>query len=206
MYAGTRQVLPPRSDNPRPNLLHVCFHTLFVIKFFLVLVLRFRSAWKAVAGTTGTRFKRTRLPGLRCRRQTRASTRCMPQAYSKTASPWGAGCGSWQSRITPAKRRSVYRFAATWTYSPLIGNWPVPKKTCRLPLDFRRCRSARPEGRDLSADLQLRSSAGKAAGCESLCWPTRSFENNTVAQAVAPEFGHRRDGRRGRRSPVDGGD
>jgi len=26
MYAGTRQVLPPRGDNPRPNLLHVCFH------------------------------------------------------------------------------------------------------------------------------------------------------------------------------------
>ncbi|HEX2711194.1 MAG TPA: hypothetical protein VHM88_03090, partial [Candidatus Acidoferrales bacterium] len=44
MYAGTRQVLPPRGDNPRPNLLHVCFHALFIINFFLVLVLRFRSA------------------------------------------------------------------------------------------------------------------------------------------------------------------
>lgn len=44
MYAGTRQVLPPRGDNPRPNLLHVCFHALFVINFFVVLVLRFRSA------------------------------------------------------------------------------------------------------------------------------------------------------------------
>jgi hypothetical protein len=44
MYAGTRQVLPLRGDNPRPNLLHVCFHALFVINFFLVLVLRFRSA------------------------------------------------------------------------------------------------------------------------------------------------------------------
>lgn len=43
MYAGTRQVLPPRGDNPRPNLLHVCFHILFVVNFFLVLVLRFRS-------------------------------------------------------------------------------------------------------------------------------------------------------------------
>ncbi len=43
MYAGTRQVLPPRGDNPRPNLLHVCFHALFVINFFLALVLRFRS-------------------------------------------------------------------------------------------------------------------------------------------------------------------
>src|SRR5580692_9978846 len=31
MYAGTRQILPPRGDNPRPNLLHVCFHALFVI-------------------------------------------------------------------------------------------------------------------------------------------------------------------------------
>jgi hypothetical protein len=44
MYAGTRQVLPLRGDNPRPNLLHVCFHALFVINFLLVLVLRFRSA------------------------------------------------------------------------------------------------------------------------------------------------------------------
>jgi hypothetical protein len=43
MYAGTRQVLPPRGDNPRPNLLHVCFHALFVINLFLALVLRFRS-------------------------------------------------------------------------------------------------------------------------------------------------------------------
>jgi hypothetical protein len=44
MYAGTRQVLPPRGDNPRPNLLHLCFHALFVINFVLVLVLRFRRA------------------------------------------------------------------------------------------------------------------------------------------------------------------
>src|ERR1700741_613364 len=27
MYAGTRQVLRPRNDNPRPNLLHLCFHS-----------------------------------------------------------------------------------------------------------------------------------------------------------------------------------
>jgi hypothetical protein len=40
MYAGTRQILPPRGDNPRPNLLHVCFHVLFAINFFLVLFLR----------------------------------------------------------------------------------------------------------------------------------------------------------------------
>jgi hypothetical protein len=43
MYAGTRQVLPPRGDNPRPNLLHVCFHILFVINFALAVVLRFRA-------------------------------------------------------------------------------------------------------------------------------------------------------------------
>ena len=42
MYAGTRQILPPRGDNPRPNLLHLCFHALFIINFLLVLILRFR--------------------------------------------------------------------------------------------------------------------------------------------------------------------
>jgi hypothetical protein len=40
MYAGTRQALPLRGDNPRPNLLHVCFHALFVINLALVLALR----------------------------------------------------------------------------------------------------------------------------------------------------------------------
>ena len=40
MYAGTRQVLPERGDNPRPNLLHVCFHVLFAINFLLLLWLR----------------------------------------------------------------------------------------------------------------------------------------------------------------------
>jgi hypothetical protein len=40
MYAGTRHVLPARGDNPRPNLLHVCFHGLFVVNFVLVLALR----------------------------------------------------------------------------------------------------------------------------------------------------------------------
>ena len=44
MYAGTRQVLPPRGDNPRPNLLHLCFHALFVVNFALVLYLRFGGA------------------------------------------------------------------------------------------------------------------------------------------------------------------
>jgi hypothetical protein len=41
MYAGTRQVLPARGDNPRPNLLHLCFHALFVITLVLALALRF---------------------------------------------------------------------------------------------------------------------------------------------------------------------
>jgi hypothetical protein len=44
MYAGTRQVLPPRGDNPRPNLLHICFHGLFVVTFVLAVILRLRSA------------------------------------------------------------------------------------------------------------------------------------------------------------------
>jgi hypothetical protein len=44
MYAGTRQVLPPRGDNPRPNLLHVCFHGLFVVNLALAAVLRFGGA------------------------------------------------------------------------------------------------------------------------------------------------------------------
>jgi hypothetical protein len=44
MYAGTRQVLPSRGDNPRPNLLHLCFHALFVVTFVLAAVLRLRGA------------------------------------------------------------------------------------------------------------------------------------------------------------------
>jgi hypothetical protein len=43
MYAGTRQVLPPRGDNPRPNLLHLSLHVLFAINFLLSLALRFQS-------------------------------------------------------------------------------------------------------------------------------------------------------------------
>jgi hypothetical protein len=42
MYAGTYQILPRRGDNPRPNLLHVCFHVLFVASFAVIMVLRFR--------------------------------------------------------------------------------------------------------------------------------------------------------------------
>ncbi len=44
MYAGTRQVLRPREDHPRPNLLHLCFHVLFIVNLCLALLLRFRSA------------------------------------------------------------------------------------------------------------------------------------------------------------------
>jgi hypothetical protein len=40
MYAGTRQVLPARGGNPRPNLLHIYFHILFALTFGLALVLR----------------------------------------------------------------------------------------------------------------------------------------------------------------------
>ncbi|HEY0783896.1 MAG TPA: hypothetical protein VGE98_15675 [Thermoanaerobaculia bacterium] len=41
MYAGTYQLLPARGDNPRPNLLHLAFHVLFVVNLALVLALRF---------------------------------------------------------------------------------------------------------------------------------------------------------------------
>ena len=43
MYHGTKQVLPARGDNPRPNLLHLFFHALFVLNFALALRLRFGS-------------------------------------------------------------------------------------------------------------------------------------------------------------------
>lgn len=38
MYAGTRQVLPARNNNPRPNLLHICFHMLFLVNLVLALI------------------------------------------------------------------------------------------------------------------------------------------------------------------------
>jgi hypothetical protein len=41
MYAGTRQVFPARGDNPRPNLLHVCFHALFVATLAMAVWMRF---------------------------------------------------------------------------------------------------------------------------------------------------------------------
>jgi hypothetical protein len=40
MYAGTLQVLPPRGNNPRPNLLHLCFHALFLLTLGLAIALR----------------------------------------------------------------------------------------------------------------------------------------------------------------------
>jgi len=42
MYAGTHHVLPPRGDNPRPNLLHLCFHILFAVNLILAILIRFR--------------------------------------------------------------------------------------------------------------------------------------------------------------------
>jgi hypothetical protein len=44
MYDGTRYLLPARRDNPRPNLLHLGFHLLFVVNFCLALAVRFRTA------------------------------------------------------------------------------------------------------------------------------------------------------------------
>lgn len=41
MYAGTRQVLPPRGENPRPNVFHMGIHVLFVVNLGLALALRF---------------------------------------------------------------------------------------------------------------------------------------------------------------------
>ena len=43
MYAGTRHVLPSRGDNPRPNVLHVCFHLLFVLNLIVAIVIRLRT-------------------------------------------------------------------------------------------------------------------------------------------------------------------
>jgi hypothetical protein len=40
MYDGTKQVLPPRGDNPRPNLLHLYFHALFLLTLCFAVALR----------------------------------------------------------------------------------------------------------------------------------------------------------------------
>lgn len=44
MYAGTRRVLPPRGDNPRPNLFHIGIHALFIVNLSLAVYLRFHGA------------------------------------------------------------------------------------------------------------------------------------------------------------------
>lgn len=44
MYAGTRQILPARGDNPRPNLFHIGIHVLFAVNLCLALALRIRHA------------------------------------------------------------------------------------------------------------------------------------------------------------------
>jgi hypothetical protein len=37
MYAGTIHILPARGDNPRPNLLHLFFHALFLLNLALAV-------------------------------------------------------------------------------------------------------------------------------------------------------------------------
>ena len=39
MYAGTRQVLPPHGDNPRPNVFHLFLHALGATNLILAAVL-----------------------------------------------------------------------------------------------------------------------------------------------------------------------
>jgi hypothetical protein len=39
LYEGTIQVLPAHGDNPRPNLLHLCLHTIFVATICLAVIL-----------------------------------------------------------------------------------------------------------------------------------------------------------------------
>jgi hypothetical protein len=41
MYLCTRHILPARGDNPRPNLVHICFHLLFATNLILAVILRF---------------------------------------------------------------------------------------------------------------------------------------------------------------------
>ncbi|HXC97586.1 MAG TPA: hypothetical protein VNU92_17935 [Edaphobacter sp.] len=42
MYEGTRNILPRRGDNPRPNLFHIGIHVLFVLNLFLAVAVRFQ--------------------------------------------------------------------------------------------------------------------------------------------------------------------
>jgi hypothetical protein len=39
-YAGTHQILPARGDNPRPNLLHVLFHGVFVATLIFAFLMK----------------------------------------------------------------------------------------------------------------------------------------------------------------------
>jgi hypothetical protein len=39
-YAGTRNILPARGDNPRPNVLHLYFHGLFLVTLVLATALK----------------------------------------------------------------------------------------------------------------------------------------------------------------------
>jgi hypothetical protein len=41
IYAGTRHILPPRGDNPRPNVFHMGLHVLFVATLCLAVAVRF---------------------------------------------------------------------------------------------------------------------------------------------------------------------
>jgi hypothetical protein len=41
MYAGTKQVLPARGDNPRPNVAHLWFHALFALNLGMAAALTF---------------------------------------------------------------------------------------------------------------------------------------------------------------------
>jgi hypothetical protein len=40
MYTGTKVILPPRGDNPRPNLFHMGIHALFLVNLSLAVALR----------------------------------------------------------------------------------------------------------------------------------------------------------------------
>ena len=43
MYVGTRYILPPRGDNPRPNGYHMGLHVLFLATLCLAITLRLRA-------------------------------------------------------------------------------------------------------------------------------------------------------------------
>jgi hypothetical protein len=44
MYDGTIQVLPARGDNPRPNLMHLYFHALFMTTLAISILMRAHQA------------------------------------------------------------------------------------------------------------------------------------------------------------------